>query len=83
MLDPQQHHAFDAARPLIDTTRANDIRRLLAWHHGGCLNLGTKKPDICEVTANEDRLIRALWQTLPGSSCWMSALFMLRHEKED
>ena len=73
----EQHQALQAARQVLSQERAHDIRRLMSWKHGGCLCLGATRPDIADVTPDEDAAIRQLWDTLPGSSCWMSALLML------
>jgi hypothetical protein len=41
----------------------------------GCLN--ATKPDVAPVTPEENAVIQRLWDTLPGNTCWMSALSML------
>ena len=79
-LDAMQQQAFDAACEIVDCERANALRKLKHWNSGGCLNRGSVKPEIPDETPEEDAAIRALWLTLPGSSCWMSALYMLSNQ---
>ena len=81
-MTPDQYQAFTAARAVIDPQRANDIRRLMNWKHGGCLCLDANRPAVPDPTPQEDALIRSLWDTLSRSSCWMSALFMLCNEHQ-
>ena len=73
--EPQQ--AFERACELIDRRRAHEIRRLKHWEHGMCGCLNVVKPDVAQLTAEEDAVIRSLWDTLPGHTCWMSALSLL------
>lgn len=72
--------AFAKARAVISVTRAREIMQLKNWEHGMCGCLNATKPDVPQLSENEDRLIHELWNTLPGSSCWMSALFLLTRE---
>jgi len=72
--------AFSNARAVISTERAREILRLKSWEHGMCGCLNATKPDLPPLSGNEDRLIHELWNTLPGSSCWMTALFVLASE---
>ena len=76
-LTPQQLQAFRAACQVIDRQRARDIRRLKHWQHGMCGCLNAVQPNAPDVTPEEEAAIQALWDTLPGSSCWMTALYML------
>ena len=76
-LTPKQHEALTRACDVIDRKRANDIRRLKHWEHGMCGCLSAVIPEIPKVTTEEDEVIRALWETLPGHTCWMTALFLL------
>lgn len=76
-LTREQHEAFTRACEVVDRIRANDIRRLKHWEHGMCGCLNALKPEVPQVTPEEDSVIRALWETLPGHTCWMNALSML------
>lgn len=73
------HSAFEAAREIISVPRANEILRLKNWEHGGVLG-GAPKPAFPQLTSEENNAIRRLWMTLDGSSCWMTALYMLRND---
>ena len=73
----EQQEAFERACELIDRRRAHEIRQLKHWEHGMCGCLNAAEPDVAPVTADEDAAIRKLWDTLPGHTCWMSALSML------
>lgn len=85
LLTQEQEQALDRAAEVIDPSRANDIRRLKNWEHGMCGCLNAVKPDVTPVTPEEDAAIRRLWDTLPGHTSWMTALFLLCQEpkKED
>lgn len=72
--------AFDDARKLIGIDRANEILRWRNWQHGGVLG-GAPEPPYPELTEAENEAIHRLWLTLDGSSCWMSALYMLRNDE--
>jgi len=72
--------AFAQARVAISAKRAREIMQLKNWEHGMCGCLNATKPDVPQLSENEDRRIHELWNTLPGSSCWMSALFLLTRE---
>jgi len=72
----KQAAAFAAARQMIDQSRAIEIRTLRNWANGGVLG-GVPKPVFTEMTVAEDEAICELWKTLDGSSCWMSALYLL------
>ena len=76
-LTPHQQQAFRAACQLIDRQRASDIRRLKHWQHGMCGCLNAVKPNMPDVAAQENDAIQAFWDTLPGSSCWLTVLYML------
>ena len=54
-----------------------DHQRQAAFQ-AGCLN--AIAPEYPPVTTEENDAVRALWDTLPGYTCWMSALFMLGNE---
>ena len=75
-----QLRVFDDARKLITNSRAKEILRWKNWRHGGVLG-GAPKPTCPDITAEEDQAIRRLWLTLDGSSCWMSALYMLNNDE--
>lgn len=76
-MTPEQDPAFRAASRIIDRHRAEEIRTLLGWEHGGCLGIENSRPDVEPISPEEDAAIRALWAELPGSSTFMDALFML------
>ena len=78
----EQQRVLARASEVIDRTRANDIRRLKNWEHGMCGCLNAVKPDVEPVTPEEGAAIRSLWKTLPGSTCWMTALFLLCSQPE-
>lgn len=80
-LTKEQHAALRAARRIVASGRAQEIRRLKHWEHGLCLCLNADKPDVSPVTPSEDRAIKALWDTLPGWTCWMTALELLCQEQ--
>ena len=84
-LTHEQQQAFDRACQLVGRTRAKDIRRLKHWEHGMCGCLNAVKPEVSPVTPEEDRAIHRLWDTLPGHTCWMTALSLLcnQPQKED
>jgi len=46
----------------------------------GCLN--AVRPEAPRVTAEENAVITQLWNTLPGWTCWMSALYLLSNQPE-
>jgi len=75
-----QQRAFDDARKLITISRAKEILRWKNWRHGGVLG-GAPKPNCPDICDEEDQVIRRLWLTLDGSSCWMSALYMLCNDE--
>lgn len=72
--------AFDAARKIVSIPRANEILRWKNWQHGGVLG-GAPKPPFPRLTPEENDVIKQLWLTLDGSSCWMTALYMLRNDE--
>ena len=78
--------AFEAARSIVSLARANEILRWKNWEHGGVLG-GAPKPssrfmrDFPRLSREEHKAIHRLWMTLDGSSCWMSALYMLRNDE--
>ena len=76
-LTQERQRALARACEAIDCTRANDIRRLKNWEHGMCGCLNAVKPEVEPVTPEEDAAIHKLWDTLPGSTSWMTALFLL------
>ncbi len=83
-LTSEQQKAFARACEVIDRLRANDICRLKHWEHGMCGCLNAVKPEVGPVIPEEDAAIRRLWDTLPGHTCWMTALFLLCNQlKED
>ena len=75
-----QRRAFDDARQQIGRSRAKEILRWKNWRHGGVLG-GAPKPTCPDITDEEDQAIRRLWMTLDGSSCWMSALYLLYNDE--
>jgi hypothetical protein len=76
-LTEHQQQAFHDACRVIDRTRARNIRRLKHWEHGMCGCLNAVRPEVASVTSEENAVIHRLWDTLPGNTCWMSALSML------
>ncbi len=72
--------AFDEARKSVSISRAKEILRWKNWRHGGVLG-GAPKPNCRDISDDEDQAIRRLWLTLDGSSCWMSALYMLYNDE--
>ena len=72
--------AFDDARKLISMSRAAEVLRWKNWRHGGVLG-GAPRPTCPDITDEEDQAIRRLWLTLDGSSCWISALYMLYNDE--
>ena len=76
-MNTEQRQVIEKASRIIDYRRAEDIRRLLNWKHGGCLCVGSTRPDVKELSFEEHDAIRALWDTLPGSSCLVDVLQLL------
>ena len=73
-------NAFAKARAAISAKRAREIVQLKNWEHGMCGCRNAIKPNVGPISEIENRLIHELWNTLPESSCWMSALYLLAHE---
>lgn len=69
--------ALARARVVISPERAREILRRKNWEHGMCGCLNAAKPNVPPLTEEESRTIREVWDTLPGSSSWMSALYLL------
>jgi hypothetical protein len=83
-LTASQQEAFLALCAVVSHRRCEELLRLKNWQHGGCLS-GRPRPNVQDVSDVEDAAFRRLWLTLPGSSCWMSALYIARNnhpEKE-
>ena len=78
--DDTRLRAFDEARKLIGVSRAKEILRWKNWRHGGVLG-GAPKPTSSDISNEEDQAIRRHSLTLNGSSCWMSALYMLCNDE--
>lgn len=78
--DDTRLRAFDEARKLVSVSRAKEILRWKNWRHGGVLG-GAPRPTCSDISDEEDQGIRRLWLTLDGSSCWMSALYMLCNDE--
>jgi hypothetical protein len=76
-LTHNQQRAFEAACQAIDRTRAREILHWKHWEHGMCGCLNAVKPKAPNITAEENAVIQHLWSTLPGWTCWMSALYLL------
>lgn len=72
--------AFENARELVDVHRAKEILRWKNWQHGGVLG-GAPRPECPDISEVEDQVIHQLWLTLDGSSCWMTALYMLSNDE--
>ncbi len=72
--------ALATARDAISVRRTREILQLKSWEHGMCGCVNAIKPDVDPISEDENRLILELWKTLPGSSCWMSALYLLAYE---
>jgi hypothetical protein len=81
-LTHDQQRTFEAACQVIDRTRAHEILQLKNWHHGMCGCLNAVKPDGPDVSERENAVILQLWTTLPGWTCWMSALYLLCNQPE-
>lgn len=75
-----QLQAFDEARQLISVARAAEILRWKNWRHGGVLG-GPPQPECPDISGAEQLAVRRLLLTLDGSSCWMSALYLLSSEQ--
>ena len=79
----EEQAALKQACALIPLSRAEEILRLLNWKHGGCLTL-RERPKVAELTAAEEKAIRALWNTIPdGSSSWMTAFYRVLHNQRE
>ena len=62
------------ASVIVPAERAVALRELTRWKNGGCLTI-RQRPDIPDVTEEEDDAINTVWNTIPnGSSCWSTAL---------
>lgn len=77
MSGTETDRAIYRARLVISPDRAREILSLKIWEHGMCGCLNAAKPEVNPLTKEEDRVIRQVWDTLPGSSSWMSALYLL------
>ena len=76
-LSPKEQAAVDTACSVIAPARASELHRLLNWQNGGCLSV-RQRPDIPELTPEEDQAIRAVWDAIPdGSSSWMTAFYRI------
>jgi hypothetical protein len=80
MTSPTHDNTLAQARVVISSKRAREILQLKHWEHGMCGCLNAVKPDVDPISEIENRLIHELWNALPGSSCWISALFLLTRE---
>ena len=80
-LTDEQWEAFFVARRAVSRDRAHAICELKHWQHGGCLM--RERPAIPDVSDEENTAIHALWMTLSGSSCWMSAAYILRNNEKE
>ena len=72
--------AFESARELVSVARAAEILRWKNWRHGGVLG-GAPEPTCPDISEAENQVVKRLWLTLDGSSCWMSALYMLCNDE--
>jgi hypothetical protein len=77
-LTPDQERARIDAQRVVSSERAREIARLKYWQHFDCLRIGSERPDVDDVTADENDAITKLWGALPGWSSWMSALSLLK-----
>lgn len=57
----------------ISPERAEEIRQVILWKGGGCLGVGSKCPYEPE-TKEEKAEIMALWNTMPGHTCYYDAV---------
>jgi hypothetical protein len=73
-----KQQALDKATRLISLERAEKLVRLKHWQDGGCLSVRTR-PDIADVTEEEDQALKAILMTLSGGNCWMDALYLVRN----
>ena len=81
-LNKEQQEAFEAACTVVSLERAEAILKLKNWQHGGCLTVRTR-PEIPDVSDEEDQAFRKLWLTLPGWSSWMTSLYLVRNHHPD
>lgn len=80
-LTPLQQEELVRARRVIASDRARDIVRLKTWEHGMCLERGSVRPDVPPLTAEEQEAVRSLWNSLPGWTCWMTAVELLARDE--
>lgn len=78
--DKDRQRALAEARQLISVKRANELLRWKNWQHGGVLG-GAPQPECPKISDEEQLAVKRLWLTLDGSSCWMSALYLLSNDK--
>ena len=78
-LTDEQQEAFDASCNVISKSRALELIKLYKWKNGGCLTI-RQRPEIADVSPEEDAAIRSFWMTLPGWTCWNTSLELLSRD---
>ena len=78
-LSEEQQAAFDASCEFISKDRAKELVRLYKWKNGGCLTI-RQRPEIEDVTTDENEAIKSFWLTLPGWSSWSTSLELLSED---
>ena len=78
-LTDEQQEAFDASCDVISKSRALELIKLYKWKNGGCLTI-RQRPEIADVSPEEDSAIRSFWKTLPGWTCWNTSLELLSRD---
>jgi hypothetical protein len=78
-LTDEQQAAFDASCTVISRSRSKELLQLYKWKNGGCL-AGLERPDIGDVSREEDAAIKSFWMTLPGWTCWNTSLELLSRD---
>ena len=78
-LSEEQQTAFDASCKVLSQSRAKELVRLYKWKNGGCLTI-RQRPDIEDVTTEENDAIKSFWLTLPGWTSWSTSLELLSRD---
>jgi len=63
-------------------TRAEELIAWARWESLGCLCHGSKPPKGNRVTPAERRMVSVIWETLPGTSCYMDALHRIKERSK-
>jgi len=75
-LTDEQQAAFEASCRVISKERAGELLKLHKWKNGGCFTI-RERPEIADVTPEEDAAIKSFWRTLPGWTSWMTSLELI------